>query len=162
MPKRFLPDDPLPPYTFVPGRTPHPISDPAGHSFGHRPSPLESFDPEKWRDCRPYLRGIDLFNHGYYWEAHEAWEILWHAAGMHGPAADFIKALIQLAVAGVKSLEGKSEGMRTHAARAKELLRTHRTNSFMGLRVADLVALAGEMIDENARSTDWHVTPLSS
>ncbi|MER9856292.1 DUF309 domain-containing protein [Mesorhizobium sp. M0098] len=25
--------------------------------------------------------GIDLFNHGYYyWEAHEAWEPLWHAA----------------------------------------------------------------------------------
>ncbi|MER9222262.1 DUF309 domain-containing protein [Mesorhizobium sp. M0644] len=23
---------------------------------------------------------IDLINHGYYWEAHEAWEPLWHAA----------------------------------------------------------------------------------
>ncbi|MER9007639.1 DUF309 domain-containing protein [Mesorhizobium sp. M0862] len=24
--------------------------------------------------------GIDLFNHGYYWEAHEAWEPLWQTA----------------------------------------------------------------------------------
>src|SRR4051794_23916492 len=32
---RLLPDEPLPPYSFVPGRFPHPVRDPAGHSFGH-------------------------------------------------------------------------------------------------------------------------------
>jgi hypothetical protein len=159
MPPRHLPDDPLPPYTYVPGRTPHPISDPAGHSFGHRPAPLASFDPEKWRDCRPYLRGIDLFNHGYYWEAHEAWEVLWHAAGKRGPTADFIKALVQLAVAGVKYLEDKPTGQKTHATRAAELFQKLQVNSFLGLRVSDLIALAGRMAEKNDESANWNLAP---
>jgi uncharacterized protein len=26
--------------------------------------------------------GLDVFNHGYYWEAHEAWEGLWQVADL--------------------------------------------------------------------------------
>ena len=53
-------------------------------------------DPAMWRECREYLRGIDLFNYGYYWEAHEVWECLWHACGRQGPTSEFLKALIRL------------------------------------------------------------------
>ncbi|WP_394885884.1 DUF309 domain-containing protein (plasmid) [Mesorhizobium sp. AaZ16] len=35
--------------------------------------------------------GIDRFNHGYYWEAHEAWEPLWHAAKQSAPHRQFFK-----------------------------------------------------------------------
>jgi predicted metal-dependent hydrolase len=66
---------------------------------------------------------MDLFNHGYYWEAHEAWESLWHAAGRTGPVADFLKGLIKLAAAGVKVAEGNQDGARSHAKRAAELFR---------------------------------------
>jgi hypothetical protein len=59
--------------------------------------------------------------------------------------ADFVKALIQLAVAGVKHLEGKSEGMSTHALRAAELARASEFEEFLGLRAADLIQL-GEQI----------------
>src|SRR5262245_34075373 len=142
---RFLLDERLPPYTHVPGRTPHPISDPAGHSLGHSPDPVTSFEPAQWQTCRPYLRGIDLFNHGFYWEAHEAWEALWHATGRSGPVADFIKSLIQLAVAGVKHLEDKPEGMSSHALRAAELARAAGFDEFLGLRAADIIDL-GEQI----------------
>jgi hypothetical protein len=142
-----LPDDALPAYTFVPGKNPHPISDPAGHSYGHRPVPLVSFEAERWRECRVYLRGIDLFNHGYYWEAHEAWETVWNAASRRGPTADFLKALIQLAVAGVKALQQMPEGMRTHAARAAELLRDNPGTSDLGLWIRDLIALANEVCE---------------
>jgi hypothetical protein len=55
---------------------------------------------------RAYLRGIDLFNFGYWWESHEAWEGLWRACGRRGPAADFLKGLIKLAAAGVKASTG--------------------------------------------------------
>ena len=48
----------------------------------------------------------DLLNHGFYWEAHEAWETLWHAAGRKGEIADFLKGLIKLAAAAVKAREG--------------------------------------------------------
>ena len=120
---RFVPDEPFPPYTYVPGRSPHPVSDPAGHSHGaHRPPP-EPLEAAQWRSCRPYLYGVDLFNHGYYWEAHEVWEGLWNAAGREGVTADFLKGLIQLAAAGVKVRQGLVTGVERHGRRAAELFR---------------------------------------
>src|SRR2546430_17222014 len=99
---RLVPDCPLPPYTFVPGQTPHPVSDPEGHSYGARHETPESVGPDDWRSSRPYLFGIDLFNAGFYWEAHETWEGLWHARGPPGRTADFLKGLIQMTAAGGK------------------------------------------------------------
>ena len=122
MTARLVPVKPFPPYSFVPGRSPHPVSDPAGHSFGLRPGQPADLEPERWAANETYLYGIDLFNAGYYWEAHEQWEGLWHACGRRGPAATLLKALIQLAVAGVKVCEGRPEGVRAHARRAAELL----------------------------------------
>jgi uncharacterized protein len=115
---RFLPDLPLPPYAHVPGQTPHPESDPAGHSFGLARPEAAPLDPARWRDSSEYLRGLDLFNHGYYWEAHEQGEALWHAAGRRGPLADFLKGLIRLAAAGVKAREGRPDGVASHARAA--------------------------------------------
>src|SRR6516162_9140895 len=123
-PRRLVPEEPLPPYAFVPGRSPHPVSDPAGHSFRVAPERPCALDPERWRDNKTYLYGLDLFNAGYYWEAHEAWEALWHAAGRKGATADFLKGLIKLAAAGVKHLEGKPPGVKSHARRSAALFGT--------------------------------------
>jgi len=120
-PRRLVPELPFPPYSYVTGRNPHPTRDSAGHSYGVPLMPCPTPDPNLWRDCRPYLFGLDLFNHGYYWEAHEVWENVWHSCGRMGPAADFIKGLIKLAAAGVKAREGRPEGVRRHARRAAEL-----------------------------------------
>jgi len=107
----------LPPYSYVPGHTPHPVSDPAGHMFG-RPLPVaQPLQPENWQASTEYRYGADLFNHGYYWESHEAWESLWHAVGRKGPVADLLKGLIKLAAAGVKAREGNPRGVRRHAVR---------------------------------------------
>jgi predicted metal-dependent hydrolase len=147
-PPRYLPDVPLPPYAFVPGRSPHPSCDPAGHSYhAARESPA-AVDAGNWRASRAYLHGIDLFNHGFYWEAHEAWEGLWHACGRRGAAADFLKGLIQLAAAGVKHREGVPQGVTNHARRAVELFRATdqalgmEGDSSLGLRIPDLIKLA--------------------
>jgi hypothetical protein len=110
-PPRYLPEVPLPPAAYLPGRTPRP-------GPAEAPPPVE---PARWQHSRAYLRGLDLFNHGYYWEAHEAWEALWHAAGRRGPTADFLKGLIKLAAAGVKVREGRPDGVVSHARRAAEL-----------------------------------------
>jgi predicted metal-dependent hydrolase len=40
--------------------------------------------------------GIELFNAGHYWEAHEAWERDW-MPGRKGPESGFYKGLIQVA-----------------------------------------------------------------
>jgi predicted metal-dependent hydrolase len=104
--------------------------------------------PERWQECREYLHGLDLFNHGYYWEAHEAWEGLWHARSRTGPTADFLKALIKLAAAGVKVREGRPQGVLYHARRAAELFQSVAATlggvdtHFMGLSLGDLRRLA--------------------
>ena len=41
-------------------------------------------------------RGVELFNQGRYWEAHEAWEQAW-VPDRHGPDRGFYKGLIQVA-----------------------------------------------------------------
>ena len=41
-------------------------------------------------------RGIELFNQGLYWEAHEAWEETW-MPDRKGPDSGFYKGLIQVA-----------------------------------------------------------------
>ena len=74
-----------------------------------------------------YLRGVALFNAGYYWEAHEVWEGLWHVYGRRGVLADVVKALIKLAAAGVKVREGQEHGVRIHAGRAAELFASVRS-----------------------------------
>lgn len=117
---RFAPEIGFPPYTYIPKRTPHPISDPAGHSFGIQPPPLPSPLCD-WRRSVEYRQGIDLFNHGYYWEAHEVWEGLWHASGRTGPLAQVLQGLIKLAAAGVKTVAGSDQGRRRHSLRAAEL-----------------------------------------
>jgi predicted metal-dependent hydrolase len=42
------------------------------------------------------LRGVDLFNSGHYWEAHEVWEAEW-TPDRKGPDSGFYKGLIQVA-----------------------------------------------------------------
>jgi hypothetical protein len=68
--------------------------------------------------------GIDLFNHGYYWEAHEAWEDLWRDAERGSRRRLAFKGLILLAAAGVKIREGKRGAAAKHAGRAAALLRS--------------------------------------
>ena len=92
-PPRLLPHRPFPAYAYRPGHTPHPTRDPEGHSYGEPLNRAPVPDPADWRACDDYLYGIDLFNHSYYWEAHEAWEGLWFACGRRGRVATFLQGL---------------------------------------------------------------------
>jgi predicted metal-dependent hydrolase len=129
----------------VPGHFPHPASDPAGHLFGAPHPVVEPLRPSDWRLAPHYLYGVDLFNQGYYWESHEAWEALWHAAGRTGPLADFLKGLIKLAAAAVKVREGNPRGVRRHAQRAAELLAATPETTYCGLEKAQLLELAARL-----------------
>jgi hypothetical protein len=147
---RLVPDRPLPSYTHVPGQTPHPRHNP-GHLFYQRPAePVQPLSPSTWQTNGIYLYGIDLFNHGFFWEAHEVWEELWHAAGRRGPLADFLKSLIKLAAAGVKHLEGRPTGVASHCRRAAELWGSlpQDMEGFCGLRLGELIAVAEKIARE--------------
>jgi hypothetical protein len=143
MPTRYAPANPLPLYAYVPGHDlPHPVTDPRGHSysavhdeprgalntpdlFAHLPT-----DPDSRRHALAatlaanptWLRALDLFNAGFYWESHEAWEDFWHALGRTTPEARFVQGLIHLAAAAVKIREGKPAGVSKHRQRARELV----------------------------------------
>lgn len=139
---RMLATDIWPAFTYVPGRTPHPESDPAGVRFGQPRAPARPLAPHAWTENARYCQGLALFNRGYYWEAHEAWEGLWLAAGRRGPVADFLKGLIHLAAAGVKVRQGLPAGVVDHADRALALLRVTHAQlggaGFAGLAWEDL------------------------
>ena len=139
---RYAPDIPLPPYSYVPGHElPHPVNDPQGHLYAARDSahepPISSTmltglptDPTSRRralaaliaENSKWLYALDLFNGGFYWEAHEAWETFWNAFGRTTPEAQFVQVLIYLAAAGVKIREGKPMEVSRHTKRARELL----------------------------------------
>ena len=151
---RYAPEVPFPVYAFVPGRHPHPVTNPCGHSYGHSqivPQPLKDARP---RDSIEFLTAVDLFNAGYYWEAHEAWEGLWIAAGRRGVMADFLKSLIKLAAAGVKAREGQITGVERHARRSVELLRSVNTEQpaagsiYCGLNLDELILAAQSLAEQ--------------
>ncbi|MDA0658046.1 MAG: DUF309 domain-containing protein [Planctomycetota bacterium] len=111
----------LPSYSYVPGLWPRPANHGTCTPWIAGTPNTTTFDPENWQACTAYLAGIDLFNAGYYWEAHEAWELVWIQAGRTTCAARFIQGLIKLAACGVKAREGVVEGVRRHARRSAEL-----------------------------------------
>jgi hypothetical protein len=69
-----------------------------------------------WRG-EPFLRGVELWNRRAFWEAHEAWEEPWRAAGRASPLGRFLQGLILLAASGVKYERGAHGPARRLAAR---------------------------------------------
>ena len=106
MTARYAAGRDFPAYAYLPGRDPHPTQHPEGHSYrtaADRPGPPAAYlDADAWSGNVDYLFGVDLYNHGYLWEAHEVWEGLWHAAADDAAQADFLQGLIQCAAAALK------------------------------------------------------------
>jgi len=144
---------PLPPYRYRPGRSPHPTRHREGHAYGARESAepeLARFGAAEWRDCAEYLYGIDLFNHGYWWEAHEALEGPWRAAGRRSETGAFLQGLIQLAAALLKHAAGSRPTAQRMAARACAKLR-RAPGGLLGID-ADALARDAEAFLAGARS----------
>ena len=140
---RYAPGLPFPPYAFLPGRDPHPVRDPRGHSFGQDETPPDPVPPERWRDSEDYLFGIDLYNAGYLWESHEAWEGLWHVSKGDEAQALFLQGLIQCAAGCLKIPMGQPRGMtrlvELGTAKLDEVVRAAGPH-YMGLDVPDFAA----------------------
>lgn len=136
-PPRYLPARALPAHAYVPGRSPTPrpaaAHDPSAAALPGSPesaslpsSPglpsLGDDVPGGWRQhpvWHPvYLWGLDLYNHGYPWEAHEAWESLWVHAPRGSVVREMLQALIQCAAAVVHARAGRAAGRARLAGRA--------------------------------------------
>jgi hypothetical protein len=74
--------------------------------------------PEGWASNEDFLFGVDLFNAGYFWEAHTFWERLWALEETAPEIRRFLHAIIQTAAACLKVRQGQTAGARTLLARA--------------------------------------------
>ncbi|MBO0145357.1 DUF309 domain-containing protein [Agrobacterium sp. Ap1] len=161
---RLLPNRSFPRYAYLPGEGPHPVRDPGGHSYGVPPVLVRaSLDSEE------FAWGQDLFNHGYYWEAHEAWEGLWQAAERGSQLRAFLKGLILLSAAGIKIREGKRTPAMRHAGRASALLRNltpaphGHFSSAIGIsprQLADLAEATAEAMPASRTTTKAQPEPV--
>lgn len=136
-------DLPFPPYRYVPAtKTPHPTADPKGHSYrppGSPPITVPLKTPAQWRESEAYLYGCDLYNHSYWWEAHEAWEELWQLTDKSGAQRKFLQGLIQNAACALKLHVGRVNGVRRLLGRSDAylcgVLEQISGDHFMGLDV---------------------------
>ncbi len=102
---RLSPSLDFPLYAYVPGDTIHPLRAPAGH---HKLASVDDISTA-------IAYGIDLFNNGYFWEAHEVWESAWRDADRDSDLWLFRKSLIRLAAAALKLRLGSPAGVEAHA-----------------------------------------------
>lgn len=147
---RYAPGRNFPPYAYLPGRDPHPTGDPDGHSFEQEgegveppgdPTPVY-LPPHRWAENERYLFGVDLYNGGYLWEAHEAWEGLWHVSKLDKPQAQHLQGLIQCAAACLKIAMGQPRGLaRLTVLGTEKIERTALSDGpvYMGLDALDFV-----------------------
>ncbi|MCB9561636.1 MAG: DUF309 domain-containing protein [Kofleriaceae bacterium] len=114
---RRVPHRALPSRAYLPGGA---VARPAGEA----PSvcqPLRDAG-DAWRDHEGYLWGVDLYEHGYPWEAHEAWEAAWAATAPASPERALVGGLVQLAAAVVQARLGRWGGVTSLAAKARRRL----------------------------------------
>jgi predicted metal-dependent hydrolase len=64
--------------------------------------------------------GIRLFNERQFWEAHEAWEDVWHV--LRDDRHTYVQGLIQAAAAFVHLTNGNENGCRSQSRKALEKL----------------------------------------
>jgi predicted metal-dependent hydrolase len=97
-------------------------------------------------------QGVDLFNQGKFFEAHEVWEDLWRETS--GPHRICIQGLIQAAVGLYHRSKGNFIGARSQLGKAIRNLGACQENS-TGWDIPDLVrqlASAGDGLDRSAPS----------
>lgn len=152
---------PFPPYRYIPfqgkATLPHPRNDPAGHSYSADEEFLSLFTSDDWAHCEPYLYSIDLFNYGYWWEAHEALEVVWLAAGARETTCGiFVQGLIQLAAAQLKREIRSASGAQSLTAAACDKLEVAE-GIYLGIDVARLMAEAQRCLLEDVNEFP-HIT----
>ena len=132
--------------------TPNPRSHPEGHSYDIPEYAEPAVSEQTWSECSAYLYGVDLFNHRYYWEAHEAWEGLWLASVKRSSEHMFVQGLIKTGAALLKVRMASLEiqdliGARTLSKSGMDLLSRVGVSKFMGLDIVSYLESYSEFIN---------------
>jgi uncharacterized protein len=111
-------------------------------------------DPSAWQTCDEYLYGIDLFNHHYWWEAHEVLEEFWRTAGRDTALGTFFQGLIQVAAALLKDAVGSRAAARGLARSGCAKLR--RTPGIvLGVASAELASSVEAFLSDQSESVPF-------
>src|SRR5437763_2157210 len=98
-------------------------------------------------------RGIQLFNSGHFWEAHEAWELEW-TPDRKGPEAGFYKGLIQVAAGCLHYQRRNRRGAVNKWTSGAGYLRPYLPNH-QGLELAELAALVEANVAALEAAAEW-------
>ena len=134
---------PLPAYRYVPGLNPHPFRHENGHMYvDGSPPPTPLWRPTKhWNRDPAAQYAADLFDNRYYWEAHEAWEGMWHGAARNSSDHKVLQSLIQVAAAILQHHMGSNNGQYSLLNRAIARLSDASITCHQGI---DMVHLFGQ------------------
>lgn len=130
---------PMPAYRHLPFKTPHPYMDEGGHSYGQELPKVSGFNEQNWSSCDTYLQSIDLFNQGYWWEAHELLKQICYDVGRDSTIGSFLEAVIQIAAGELKHFMQEEQGAKALIERGLSGLNAE-PNSFLGIEVATFAA----------------------
>ncbi len=97
-----------------------------------------------------FLYGVDLFNHQFYWEAHETFEQIWHQIDKKSSKRILIQGLIQLSVALLKMSEKNSDSAKHLFEASRKKLNEHPSKLF---KTEDILKKANAFI--NLRSDSF-------
>jgi predicted metal-dependent hydrolase len=95
-------------------------------------------------ELQAFNRGIELFNSGEFWHAHEAWEQVWLA--LDEDAEIIIRGLIQCAAARHLLRLGREEGARSNFQKAVDKL-SLASPVWLGLDIASMVEYIRSQIE---------------
>ncbi|CAN5756827.1 hypothetical protein BH23PSE1_BH23PSE1_02710 [soil metagenome] len=133
----------LPGAPHLPGQTPRPSDDDALHRIAR--SALRPTDPASWQENAAWLAGLRLYEHRYYWEAHEVWEAVWMNAAPKSRERALVQGVIQLANAALKQVMGRPRASRRLAAMAERHVRDAASPTVAAVMGLATTPLLGEL-----------------
>lgn len=123
----------LPEFRYIPGHKLKQRSSAKGAHLPELPPPV-LLSAQSWQGSAHYRYAIDLFNYGYWWEAHEVLEGLWVLAKRETPIGIFLQGLIQISAALLKESQSLHEPALSLAAKGFPKIRT-KSGLFLGLEL---------------------------
>ncbi|KAA3662466.1 MAG: DUF309 domain-containing protein [Calditrichaeota bacterium] len=142
---------PFPARKFIPGKSIHPDRDPHGSHIPSLPKLDKDLHQDNWMNSQHYLYAVDLFNFGFWWEAHEVLEKIWVHSGKKSSTAIFIQGLIQIAAALLKDSQNISQGAKNLQSKGLPKLKSQ-SGVYLGIDVGQFVSeieryFSGEVMD---------------
>ncbi|MCB0271670.1 MAG: DUF309 domain-containing protein [Bdellovibrionales bacterium] len=111
--------------------------------------------PDFWFEDVVYLYAIDLFNAGFFWQAHEVWEKKWNFfKNFHPEYADWIQSLIQVGAGMYHCRLNNTQGYQSCVDKALNHAKAYQNQKIlMGVHVEDWLETLEKQKDQEGVET---------